>query len=78
MTNYRRNFVSGATFFFTVNLAERRLRLLTEHIGTLRQAFRETRARHPFTIEAVVVLPDHLHVICLCLKVMLISRPDGG
>jgi putative transposase len=63
MTRYRRNFISGGTFFFTVNLAERRLRLLTEHIGALRVAFRETRASHPFTIEAIVVLPDHLHAI---------------
>jgi putative transposase len=32
MTDYRRNFVAGGGFFFTVNLAERRLRSLTEHI----------------------------------------------
>jgi putative transposase len=33
MTDYRRNFIAGGSFFFTVNLAERRLRLLTEHMG---------------------------------------------
>ena len=48
MTRYRRNFVPGGSFFFTVNLAERRLRLLTEHIDLLRKSFRITRARHPF------------------------------
>jgi putative transposase len=37
MTNYRRNFLSGGSFFFTVNLAERRLSLLTEHIDVLRK-----------------------------------------
>src|SRR5712675_2625705 len=63
MTNYRRNFVRGGSYFFTVNLADRRLRLLTEHIGVLRAAFRDTRARHPFAIEAIVVLPEHLHAI---------------
>ncbi len=63
MTRYRRNFISGGTFFFTVNLAARRLRLLTEHVGVLRAAFRRTKASHPFTIEAIVVLPDHLHTI---------------
>jgi putative transposase len=63
MTNYRRNFVPGGTFFFTVNLAERRLRLLTEHIDKLRTAVRVARTTHPFTIEAIVVLPDHLHAI---------------
>jgi putative transposase len=29
----------------------------------LRAAFRYTQARHPFTMEATVVLPDHLHAI---------------
>ena len=63
MTSYRRNFVSGGCFFFTVNLAERKLALLTDHVGLLRGAFRETHRRHPFTIDAIVVLPDHLHTV---------------
>jgi len=63
MTNYRRNFVTGGSFFFTVNLAERRSRLVTQHIELLRAAFRYTRVRHPFTVEATVVLPDHLHAV---------------
>src|SRR5207245_6681088 len=63
MTDYRRNFIAGGSFFFTVNLAERRLRLLTQHIDELRTAFRETRRHHPFAIDAMVVLPDHLHTI---------------
>ena len=61
MTSYRRNFASGGCFYFTVNLAERKLALLTDHIGLLRTAFRETHRGHPFTIDAIVVLPDHLH-----------------
>jgi hypothetical protein len=32
VTNYRRNFIRGGSFFFTANLAERRLRLLVGHI----------------------------------------------
>jgi putative transposase len=63
MARYRRNFVAGGTFFFTVNLAERRLRLLTEHINALRNAFRYVRRSHPFAIEGIVILPDHLHAI---------------
>ena len=63
MTNYRRHFVAGGSYFFTVNLADRRLRLLTDHIEALRSAFRYARVRHPFTIDAIVVLPDHLHAI---------------
>ena len=38
MTNYRRQFVPGGTYFFIVNLAERRPSLLTEHIDALRAA----------------------------------------
>ena len=63
MPDYRRNHAPGGSFFFTVNLADRRLRLLTEHIDALRAAFRETRRHHPFCIDAMVVLPDHLHAI---------------
>jgi putative transposase len=63
MTDYRRNFVAGGSFFFTVNLADRRLQLLTEYIDDLRTAFRETRQNHPFTTDAIVVLPDHLHAV---------------
>jgi putative transposase len=69
MANYRRNFIAGGSFFFTVNLSDRRLRLLTEHVGPLRTAFRYTRSRHPFTIDAIVILPDHLHAIW--------TLPDG-
>jgi putative transposase len=63
MTNYRRNAISGGSFFFTVNLAERRRRLLTDNIDLLRTAFRDVRRRHPFGIEAIIILPDHLHAI---------------
>jgi hypothetical protein len=40
MIYYRRNFVSGASYFFTVNLADRKSSILVEHIGELRAAFR--------------------------------------
>ncbi|PPQ16387.1 putative transposase [Bradyrhizobium shewense] len=63
MTSYRRNFVPGGSFFFTVNLLDRGQSLLTANIGLLRAAFRETRQRHPFTIDAIVVLPEHLHAV---------------
>jgi|SRR5271166_2505929 len=63
MTNHRRNFIPGASYFFTVNLFDRRSSLLTDNIQLLRDAFRATRMRHPFAIDAIVVLPDHLHAI---------------
>ena len=63
MPNYRRNRVSGGTYFFPVNLEDRSAGLLTAEIAALRDAVRATRARHPFHIDAWVVLPDHLHCL---------------
>jgi len=63
VSDYRRNFVPGGTFFFTVNLADRSSRRLTESIDSLRGAFRHVRTRRPFTLDAIVVMPDHLHAI---------------
>src|SRR6202000_2775283 len=63
MVKYRRNFLPGGTFFFTVTLADRRSRLLVDSIGRLRNAFRAARLERPFTIEAIVILPEHLHAI---------------
>ena len=63
MVLYRRNFLPGGTFFFTATLADRRSCALVENIGLLRYAFRMTRHERPFSVEAVVVLPDHLHIV---------------
>ena len=63
MTEYRRYRLKGGTYFFTVNLAERKRKLLTDQIDALRGAFREIKQAHPFRIDAIVVLPDHLHTL---------------
>jgi len=64
MTEYRRARNPGATWFFTVNLAQRHgNRLLLEQIDRLRAAFAIVQRKHPFKIEAIVVLPDHLHCL---------------
>ena len=63
MPDYRRNRVAGGTYFFTVNLLERRLSLLTDNVDALRSAVRHVRDKRPFHIDAWVVLPDHLHCI---------------
>jgi putative transposase len=69
MVRYRRNFVAGGTFFFTVALADRTSQALTDHITALRNALRQARQSHPFAIDAAVVLPDHLH--------MVMTLPEG-
>jgi hypothetical protein len=43
MPDYRRNRVPGATYFFTVNLRDRRSDLLVTHIDALREAVRGVR-----------------------------------
>jgi putative transposase len=63
MVRYRRNFVPGGTYFFTVTLNDRRSHALTDHIAALRGAFRATLRMRPFAIDAIVILPDHLHVM---------------
>ena len=63
MPNYRRVFVPGGSYFFTVNLLDRTSRLLVEQIDSLRDAVRDTKQRFPFEIDAMVILPDHIHAI---------------
>jgi putative transposase len=64
MPYYRRAWIPGGTFFFTV-VTERRARILCTETARalLREAFRECRERWPFHIEAFVLLEDHLHTI---------------
>jgi putative transposase len=63
MSNYTRAFAPGGTFFFTVNLADRSKSLLTGHIDQLRASLQLVRERHPFNIDAIVILPEHLHTV---------------
>jgi putative transposase len=61
---YRRAFIPGGTFFFTVVTFERRKLFIDESgVDLLRQAFRTVQVKRPFHIEAAVVLPDHLHMV---------------
>ena len=63
MPNYRRLRVPGATYFFTVYLAERGGTLLTDRIDLLREAYRLTVAEQPVRCDAMVILPDHIHAV---------------
>jgi len=64
MPEYRRNFLPGATYFFTVVTLERRP-ILTTAIGRmcLRKATEEVRGERPFDLLACVLLPDHIHAV---------------
>ncbi|OGT18826.1 MAG: transposase [Gammaproteobacteria bacterium RBG_16_57_12] len=63
MPDYRRQRVPGGTYFFTVNLLERKSDFLVRYIDDLRNAVKWVRHKHPFHIDAWVILPDHMHSI---------------
>jgi putative transposase len=64
MPNYRRARIAGATYFFTVVTARRRGLLATaDAVATLRRSVVEVQRQMPFTIDAWVVLPEHMHAI---------------
>ena len=63
MSDYRRHYINGGTWFFTVNLQDRRSHLLTSKIYHLRSAISEVNKVKPFHINAWVVLPEHMHCI---------------
>lgn len=64
MPNYRRWRILGGTYFFTV-VTERRRRFLVTDVArlALRNAFAHVRRERPFTVDAIVLLPDHLHTV---------------
>ncbi len=63
MSIYKRNLVAGGTYFFTVNLLDRNKSLLVDYIDCLREAVASVKQKRPFSIEAWVVLPDHMHAV---------------
>ena len=60
MSDYRRSYIPGGCWFFTVNLQNRRSDLLTRHIVHLRAATASVKSKKPFLINAWVVLPEHI------------------
>ena len=64
MSHYRRAKTAGATYFFTVVAYRRQAILCHPHIReALRLAIMHVRETLPFTVDAWVLLPDHLHAI---------------
>ncbi|TDY03845.1 REP-associated tyrosine transposase [Thiohalophilus thiocyanatoxydans] len=64
MSDYRRLYYPGGVYFFTAVTASRQP-LFTEasNVDVLRNGFRHVMARRPFKLEAIVILPDHIHCI---------------
>ena len=63
MVNFRRDNTPGGTYFFTLTLKDRQSKIITKHITALGRSLRQARKNNPFTLHAMVALPDHLHMI---------------
>ncbi len=64
MSRYRRENVTGATWFFTVVTYRRQPILCDKPVReALRDAITSVRKKRPFEIDAWVLLPDHFHCI---------------
>lgn len=64
MSDYRRYFVTGGTYFFTVVTHERRPLFADEYARRiLRESIQTIRSRRPFELVAICLLPDHLHTV---------------
>ncbi len=60
---YKRAKIKGGTYFFTLTLQNRKLSLLTDYFSLLRSSFNKVKSNHRFILDAMVVLPEHLHVL---------------
>ncbi|WP_445371254.1 hypothetical protein ACH518_19205 [Methylomonas sp. HW2-6] len=62
MSDYRRVYIPGGCYFFTVVTYRRQPIFADErNVAWLRQAFKIVKVKRPFELTAAVVLPDHLH-----------------
>ena len=64
MSNYRRVYISGGIYFFTL-VTYQRQPIFSEpkNVSLLRQSFLEVKTKRSFQMLAAVVLPDHLHCL---------------
>jgi len=62
MANYKRVFLDGYSYFITI-VTHQRNPILIENIELLRESFRVSKTKYSYKIEAIVILPDHLHII---------------
>ena len=63
MRSYIRDKSKGGTYFLTMTLLNRKSQLLTNHIDEFRQAYRLTKQNYDFELHALVLLPDHVHIL---------------
>jgi len=62
MSNYKRIYLPNYSYYLTVVTHERQP-LLIEHIALLRDSFRRSKKSYDYSIDAIVILPDHFHMV---------------
>jgi len=72
MSSYQSNRVQGVTYFFTARLEDGEGVILVDNIQLFQKALRSVLREQPFYIDAMVVLPDHIH----CIWTLPILRTD--
>jgi putative transposase len=59
---YRRIYLDSYSYYLTL-VTQGRKPLLVENIEVLRQAFKLSKKKYEYIIEAIVILPEHIHMI---------------
>ena len=62
MAEYKRIFLAGYSYYLTIVTYQRRA-ILIENIELLKEVFRESKRYYRYTIDSIVILPDHIHMI---------------
>ena len=62
MANYKRLFLTGHSYYITM-VTHRRKEILIQNIALLRESFQESKHYYHYSIDAIVILPDHIHMI---------------
>ncbi|MCB4755379.1 MAG: transposase [Sulfurovum sp.] len=62
MAKYKRLFLVGHSYYITM-VTHKRNPLLVDNIGLLRESFRESKRYFAYSIDAIVIMPDHIHMI---------------
>ena len=62
MSNYKRIYLQNYSYYLTV-VTQNRMPILIDNIELLRDSFRRSKKRYDYAIDAIVILPDHIHMI---------------
>ncbi|BAF73205.1 REP-associated tyrosine transposase [Sulfurovum sp. NBC37-1] len=62
MSNYTRLYLDGYSYFITI-VTQGRNPILIDNISLLRDSFKRSKQRYDYHIDAIIILPDHIHMI---------------